>query len=171
MEDVFPTVAALEPGFCDGEREDLHESQGTCIRLICGGTINSTDLPHSGGRALHCVLMGKKNITDAPSTCRSHRATTSTQSTTRLSPCTTALPPATHQILQRPLYILIRLSALPLESPRPASDSGPCACDPCYNYTPLDSKIPTLAIAGHSETATGDTAAHRGTSTQVWDIL
>ncbi|KAF9490197.1 hypothetical protein BDN71DRAFT_1454616, partial [Pleurotus eryngii] len=78
-------------------------------------------------------------------------------------------PPAARQTLQRSLYILIRLSALPLESPRPASDSGPCACDPCYNYTPLDSKIPTLAIAGRSETATGDAVAHRGTSTQVWD--
>ncbi|KAF9490213.1 hypothetical protein BDN71DRAFT_1454727, partial [Pleurotus eryngii] len=54
-------------------------------------------------------------------------------------------------------------------SPRPASDSGPCACDPCYNYTPLDSKIPTLAIAGYSEKETGDRAVHRGTRTQVWD--
>ncbi|KAF9492506.1 hypothetical protein BDN71DRAFT_1451347, partial [Pleurotus eryngii] len=29
VKDVFPTVAALEPGFCDGEREDICRRWGT----------------------------------------------------------------------------------------------------------------------------------------------
>ncbi|KAF9492502.1 hypothetical protein BDN71DRAFT_1451330 [Pleurotus eryngii] len=58
MEDVFPTVTALEPGWgtlrCRASERilpalQLHESQGTRIRLICGGTINSTALRQSSG--------------------------------------------------------------------------------------------------------------------------
>ncbi|KAF9488453.1 hypothetical protein BDN71DRAFT_457891 [Pleurotus eryngii] len=92
LEDVFPTVATLETGVFNGEREGmgrrwgslryrvsewipsaltLHESGGSHVKgRICGGTINSTAsrglCATVAGYALRCVLMGKASRTHHP---------------------------------------------------------------------------------------------------------
>ncbi|KAF9492539.1 hypothetical protein BDN71DRAFT_1451469 [Pleurotus eryngii] len=50
MEDAFPTVAVLESGFCDGEREDIGRRWGT-LRCRVSERIPSTITLHESAGA------------------------------------------------------------------------------------------------------------------------